>query len=47
MQKYGDPLSVMCCIGGFLTNIYEDARLQNLTVAEPKPGNLQGIDLMA
>ena len=43
MQKYGDPLSVMCRIGEFLTDIYEDARLQNLTVEEPKPGNLQGI----
>ena len=47
MQKYGDPLSVMCCIAGFLTNIYEDARLQNLAVTEPKPSNLQGIDLIA
>ena len=43
MQKYGDPLSVMCHIGGFLTDVYEDARLQNLTVGEPKPSNLQGI----
>ena len=43
MQTYGDPLSVMCCIGGFFTDIYEDARLQNLAVSEPKPGNLQGI----
>ena len=35
MQKYSDPLSVMCHIRGFLTDIYEDARLQNLTVGNP------------
>ena len=37
MQTYGDPLSVMCHTRGFLTDIYEDTRLQNLAVGEPKP----------
>ena len=30
----------MCCIGSFLTDVYEDAHLQNLAMGEPKPGNL-------
>ena len=32
----------MSTIGGFLTDVYEDARLQNLAIREPKPGNHQG-----
>ena len=40
MKTYGDPQVEMCCIGGFLLEVYNDARLLNLTVGEPKPGNL-------
>ena len=43
MKNYGDPQSQMCCIGSFLSEVYEDARLVNLTVGEPKPGNLTQI----
>ena len=43
MKTYGDPQAEMCPIGSFLTDVYEDTRLQNLTVGEPKPGNLQQI----
>ena len=43
MKTYGDPQAEMCHIGGFLTDIYEDAHLQNLTMGEPKLGNLQQI----
>ena len=43
MKNYGDPQSQMCCIGGFLSEVYDDARLVNLAVGEPKPGNLTQI----
>ena len=43
MKTYRDPQSAICCIGSFLSNVYEDTRLQNLAVDEPKPGNLQQI----
>ena len=43
MKNYGDPQSQMCCIGHFLSEVYDDARLVNLTVGEPKPGNLTQI----
>ena len=43
MKNYGDPQSQMCCISGFLSEVYDDARLVNLTVGEPKPGNLTQI----
>ena len=33
----------MCCIGGFLSQVYNDARLMNLAIGKPKPGNLAQI----
>ena len=43
MKNYRDPQSQMCCIGGFLSEVYDNARLVNLAVGEPKPGNLTQI----
>ena len=43
MKNYGDPQSQMCCIDSFLSEVSDDARLVNLTVGEPKPGNLTQI----
>ena len=43
MKNYGDPQSQMCRIGGFLSEVYDDARLVNLAVGEPEPGNLTQI----
>ena len=43
MKNYGDPQSQMCRIGGFLSEVYEDARLVNLAIGKPKPGNLTQI----
>ena len=43
MKNYGNPQSQMCHIGGFLSEVYNDARLVNLAVGEPKPGNLTQI----
>ena len=43
MKNYVDPQSQMCRIGSFLSEVYEDARLVNLAVGEPKPGNLTQI----
>ena len=43
MKNYGDPQSQMCHISGFLSEVYDDARLLNLTVGKPKPGNLAQI----
>ena len=43
MKNYRDPQSEMCCIGDFLSEVYDDAKLVNLTVGEPKPGNLTPI----
>ena len=43
MKNYGDPQSQMCHIGSFLSEVYDDARLVNLAVGEPKPGNLTQI----
>ena len=33
----------MCRIGGFLSEVYKNARLVNLAVGKPKPGNLMQI----
>ena len=33
----------MCRISGFLSEVYEDTRLVNLAIGEPKPGNLTQI----
>ena len=43
MKNYGDPQSQMCHIGSFLSEVYDDTRLVNLAVGEPKPGNLMQI----
>ena len=43
MKNYRDPQSQMCCISGFLSEVYDDARLVNLAVGKPKPGNLTQI----
>ena len=43
MKNYGNPQNKMCRIGGFLSEVYDDARLLNLAVGEPKPGNLTQI----
>ena len=40
MKAYGDPQTKMCHIGGFPSEVYDDARLQNLAMGEPKLGNL-------
>ena len=39
MKTYGDPQIEMCHMGSFLSELYEDARLLNLTMGKPKPGN--------
>ena len=43
MKNYGDPQNKMYHIGGFLSEVYDDARLLNLAVGKPKPGNLTQI----
>ena len=43
MKNYGDPQNEMCRIGSFLSEVYNDARLLNLAVGKPKPGNLTQI----
>ena len=43
MKNYRDPQSQICCIGGFLSEVYDDARLVNLALGKPKPGNLTQI----
>ena len=36
MKNYRDPQTEMCHIGGFLLEVYDDARLLNLAIGEPK-----------
>ena len=43
MKNYRNPQSQMCCIGRFLSEVYDNARLVNLTVGKSKPGNLTQI----
>ena len=43
MKEYGDPQNEMCCIGSFLSEVYNDTRLLNFAVGEPKPRNLTQI----
>ena len=43
MKMYGDPQAEMYHIGGFLSEVYNKARLVNLTVGEPKQGNIMQI----
>ena len=43
LKKYGNPQTQICCFGGYITDIYEDARLINIAVGEPRLGNINQI----
>ena len=43
LKKYSDPQTQTCHFGGYITNIYEDARLINVTMGEPRLGNVNQI----
>ena len=43
LRKYGDPQSQICCFGGYIADIYEDARLINVTMGKPRLGNVNQI----
>ena len=43
MKTYGDPQTEMNCLSGFLSEVYDDTRLVNLAVDEPKPRNITQI----
>ena len=43
LKKYGDPQTQICRFGGYIADIYEDARLINVTVGEPRLGNVNQI----
>ena len=43
MKAYGNPQTKMCSIGVFPSEVYNNARLQNLAIGEPKLGNLSQI----
>ena len=43
LKKYGDPQTQICHFGGYITNIYEDARLINIALGEPRLGNVNQI----
>ena len=43
LKKYGDPQTQICHFGGYIADIYEDARLINITVGEPRLGNVNQI----
>ena len=43
LNKYGDPQTQICRFGGFIADIYEDARLVNAAVGEPRLGNMNQI----
>ena len=40
LKKYGNPQTQICRFGGHIADIYEDARLINVTVGEPRLGNV-------
>ena len=40
LKKYGDPQTQICHFGGYIPDIYEDARLINITVGELRLGNM-------
>ena len=42
-KKYGDPQTQICCFGGYIANIYEDARLINVAVGKPRLRNMNQI----
>ena len=43
LKKYGDPKTQICHFSGYITDIYEDARLINVAVGEPRLGNVNQI----
>ena len=43
LKKYGNPQTQICHFGGYITDIYEDARLINVTMGEPRLGNINQI----
>ena len=43
LKKYGDPQTHICRFGGYIADIYEDARLINVAVGEPRLGNVNQI----
>ena len=43
LKKYGNPQTQICRFGSYIPNIYEDARLINVTVGEPRLGNINQI----
>ena len=43
LKKYGDPQTQICRFGGYIINIYEDTRLINIAVGEPRLGNVNQI----
>ena len=43
LKKYGDPQTQICRFGGYIADIYEDTRLINITVGEPRLGNVNQI----
>ena len=43
LKKYGDPQTQICHFGGYIANIYEDTRLINVAVGEPRLGNVNQI----
>ena len=43
LKKYSDPQTQICRFGGYIADIYEDARLMNIAVGEPRLGNVNQI----
>ena len=43
LKKYGDPQTQICHFSGYIADIYEDARLINITVGELRLGNVNQI----
>ena len=43
LKKYGDPQTQICHFGGYIADIYEDVRLINVAVGEPRLGNINQI----
>ena len=43
LKKYGDPQTQIFHFGGYIADIYEDARLINVAVGEPRLGNVNQI----
>ena len=42
-KTYGDPQTEMYHISSFLSEVYDETQLVNLTVGEPKPGKITQI----